>query len=197
MKRLLWINACMRGEETSRTYGLCRDFLEAWKAQNPNGEVVERDLTKAQLPVLTAELAARRDAAVEQGGGDSSLLEAAKELAAADCVVVGAPYWDLSFPAALKVYLEWASTLGMTFRYTEEGASEGLCKADELLYITTAGGPVEGQNFGFDYVKALAAMLGISSARCVAAENLDVWGGPGEENLKTARTQLQQLAKNW
>lgn len=197
MKRLLWINACMRGEGVSRTDGLCRDFLTAWKAKHPDGEVVERDLTKADLPVLTAELAAQRDAAVERGELDSPLLAAAGELARAERVVIGAPYWDLSFPAELKVYLEWASTQGVTFHYTEEGASEGLCRAEELLYITTAGGPVQGQNFGFDYVKALAAMLGIPNARCVAAENLDVWGGPGAENLQTARAQLQELAETW
>ncbi len=197
MKRLLWINACMRGAGTSRTEALCRDFLAAWKAANPDGQVVERDLTKADLPLLTGELAVQRDAAAERGEMDSPLLAVAAELAGADRVVIGSPYWDLSFPAALKVYLEWASTLGVTFHYTEDGACEGLCKAEKLLYITTAGGPVQGQNFGFDYVKALGAMLGICDARCVAAENQDVWGGPGEENLKKARAQLKELAETW
>ena len=197
MKRLLWINACMRGEGKSRTDGLCREFLSAWKEHNPDGEVVERDLTQAGLPILTAELAQARDAAVQENQMDSPLLEIARELAGADCVVIGAPYWDLAFPAVLKVYLEWASTLNITFHYTQTGASEGLCKADDLLYITTAGGPVWGQNFGFDYVKALGAMLGIGNAQCVVAEDLDVWNGPGEENLQKARAQLRKLAETW
>jgi len=87
--------------------------------------------------------------------------------------------------------------MGVTFHYTESGACEGLCRADRLLYITTAGGPVWGQNFGFDYVKALANMLGIHRAHCVAAENLDVWGGPGEENMRKAGEQLRKMAEAW
>ena len=197
MKRLLWINACMRGAEQSRTYALCKSFLEEWEAANPDSEVVERDLTRCELKVMDAQLNQLRDRSVETGEMDSPLLEIPRELAEADCVVVGAPYWDLSFPAQLKVYLEWASTLGVTFRYAENGQLVGMCKADKLLYITTAGGPVTGQNFGFDYVKALSAMLGIGQAECVAAENMDVWGGPGQENLKRAEEQLRQMAETW
>ena len=196
MKTLLWVNACMRGKGVSRTDGLCRIFLEEWKKNNPDGQVIERDLTLGKMPLLTGALAIERDKAVEEGKMDSSLLEIAQEFAGVDKVVIGAPYWDLSFPAALKVYLEWASTLNVTFHYPN-GTMEGMCKADKLLYITTGGGRIEGQNFGFDYVKALAAMLGISDSRCVFAEMTDAWGGPGEENLEKAREMLIELAKEW
>ena len=197
MKRLLFINACMRGGEKSRTEGLCRGFLERWKVCNPDAEILERDLTGADLPVMTAQYSTQRDAAVEERDWDSPLLAAAREVAEADLVVIGAPYWDLSCPAALKVYLEWASTLGVTFRYNEQGRLVGMSKAEKLLYITTGGGLIQGQNYGFEYVKALGAMLGISTAECVVAEFLDVLGGPGEENLKKARAELAELAKYW
>lgn len=197
MKQLLFINACMRGAAQSRTEGLCRSFLNQWKNHNPDAEIRERDLTAADLPVMTAQLSCRRDAAVEEKAWDSPLLAVAQEMANADLVVIGAPYWDLSCPAALKVYLEWASTLGVTFRYDEQGQLVGMSQAEKLLYITTGGGVVWGQNYGFDYVKALGAMLGISDARCVAAECLDVLGGSGEENLEKARTELEELAKHW
>ena len=192
MKQLLFINACMRGAE-----GLCRSFLHEWKNCNPDAEILERDLTAANLPVMTAQLSSQRDAAVEEKAWDSPLLEVAREVAAADLVVIGAPYWDLSCPAVLKVYLEWASTLGVTFRYDEQGQLVGMSRAEKLLYITTGGGVIWGQNYGFDYVKALGAMLGISEAQCVAAELLDVLGGPGEENLEKACLQLVELAKHW
>ena len=197
MKRLLFINACMRGEGLSRTDGLCRSFLDQWKKYNPDGALRERDLTAGDVPVMTAKLSQQRDKAVEEKHWDSPLLAVAREVAEADLIVVGAPYWDLSCPAALKVYLEWASTLGVTFRYDEQGQLVGMSKAEKLLYITTGGGVIRGQNYGFDYVKALGAMLGISDAQCVAAELLDVVGGPGEENLEQARTELEKLAVHW
>lgn len=197
MKQLLFINACMRGKEQSRTDTLCRAFLKVWQQHNPDGEIRERDLTAADLPVMTAQLSMQRDAVVEERNWDSHLLGPAREVAGADLVVIGAPYWDLSCPAALKVYLEWASTLGVTFRYDEQGRLVGMSKAEKLLYITTGGGVIQGQNHGFDYVKALGEMLGISKAQCVAAELLDVIGGPGEDNLAKARLQLEELAKHW
>ena len=110
-------------------------------------------------------------------------------------MVVGAPYWALSFPAALKVYLEWSSVLGITFRYAEDGRQVGLSRARSLVYLTTAGGPVEGQNYGFDYLRGLAGMFGIRDSRCVAAENLDVWGTDVERVLCRAEEDAAALAR--
>ena len=42
----------------------------------------------------------------------------------------------------------------------------GMSRARELVFITTAGGPLEGQNYGFDYLKGLAAMFGASRFSC-------------------------------
>lgn len=197
MKQLLWINACMRGAEQSRTYLLCQEFLNAWIEKNPGGVVQQRDLTRSELPVLTAQLDERRSSAVKAKEWDSPLLAPAQELAQADLVLVGAPYWDLSFPGALKIYLEWAAAIGVTFRYTRTGELQGMCRSEKLLYITTAGGMVQGQNFGYDYVKALGAMLGISKTQCVAAEGLDIWGNDVEATLTRAKEQLRELAQVW
>ena len=106
---------------------------------------------------------------------------------AADVIVVGAPYWDLTFPAALKVYLEWACTLGITFGYTQAGEQRGLCRAERLIYITTAGGPLEDRNFGYEYVRGVAGMLGIINTHCVAAQGLDIRGNDPEAILREAQ----------
>lgn len=66
------------------------------------------------------------------------MFDIGKDFAEADEIVIGAPYWDLSFPAALKIYIEHAAVMGVTFHYTEEGRCEGLCRAKHLTYITTA-----------------------------------------------------------
>lgn len=191
MERILFIDACMRGPELSRTYRLCRRFLEEYTARRPDTEVVHRDLSRCDLPLLTGELAQQRG----NWGADHPLLAPAREVAAADLILVGAPYWDLAFPAALKVYLEWASTLGITFRYEEDGRQVGLSRARALVYCTTAGGPLEGQNFGFDYVKALGAMLGVPEAHCLAAQGLDIWGADPEAILSQAEQEAAALAQ--
>lgn len=193
MENILFIDACMRGPGLSRTHRLCQYFLERYTARRPDAEVRHRDLRQCALPLLTGELARERDGWVAWGT-DHPLLTPAKEVAGADLILVGAPYWDLSFPAVLKVYLEWASVLGVTFRYEEDGRQVGMSRARSLVYLTTAGGPVAGQNYGFDYLQALGAMFGIPDSRCVAAEGLDIRGADPEAILIQAEGELAALA---
>ena len=120
----------------------------------------------------------------EHAADDDAL---ACQFAEADIIVVAAPYWDLSFPAILKAYFEQINVLGLTFEYTEDGFPRGLCKAKKLIYVTTAGGPIISDEFGYGYVKALAQnFYGISNVCQVKAEGLDVIGADEEGILNKA-----------
>ena len=119
----------------------------------------------------------------------------AKQFAEADTIVIAAPYWDLSFPAMVKNYLESVTVQGVTFYYNEEGIPQGLCKAQKVYYVMTAGGPTsmpeQSFNFGFDYVKGLCQMLyGIKDVKCFKAEMLDVIGMDVEAILDKAKETI-------
>ena len=93
----------------------------------------------------------------------------------------------MSFPAILKAYIEQINVVGITFEYTEEGFPQGLCKAHQLVYVTTAGGPIISNNYGFGYVKSLAEnFYGIKDVSLVKAEGLDVIGADVDEILDQA-----------
>ena len=47
------------------------------------------------------------------------MLRHARQFRDADIVVIAAPYYDLSFPSALKNYLEAICCVGLTFYYDE------------------------------------------------------------------------------
>ena len=192
MKQVLWINSCMRGAGQSRTLELCRTFLEELRVRRPGLKVAERDLTRAELPVMTAELSRRREELAAEGREDPLLLPA-REMARADLVVVGAPYWDLSFPAALKTYIEHCSVCELTFHYTEDARCEGLCKATKTTYITTSGGIIGDRNYGYDYVCGIAQMFDLGEMRFVSAEGLDIFGADVESILAKAREDIKQL----
>ena len=100
VKQILFVNACMRGPERSRTWKLCQTFLEACKERWPEAEIRERDLTASPLPVLTTELDDRRHQRFPENPRDP-MFDPAHEVVQADLVVIGAPFWDLTFPAAL------------------------------------------------------------------------------------------------
>ena len=166
MENLLFINACVRGER-SRTLKLARRFLDAYRAAHPDTVITERDLCAARLQPQYPEVLAERDALWSAGKLEQPMFEPAWQFAAADKLVIAAPFWDMSFPAILKIYLERISVTDLTFGYSEEGAMVGLCRASKLLYITTRGGNYAGtpMETATPVLKALCTMYGIPEFR--------------------------------
>ena len=163
---ILFINACIR--EGSRTLVLVKEVLK-----DLSGEIVEVALDREDMAPLGRELLEKRENLIKSGMTDDSLFRYAKQFAAADEIVIAAPFWDLSFPAKLKIYLEQITVSGITFTY-KSGRPEGLCRAKRLTYVTTSGGPIL-DDFGYTYVKSLAkGFYGIRETRAIRAMNLDV-----------------------
>ena len=185
----LFVNACTRGEQ-SRTLELCREYLDGID------DVVEIDLSELKPQPLSAEEVDYRADLQQRGEFDDPIFELSKQFAAADAVVIGAPYWDLSFPAVLKVYIERCSVCDITFEYTDDARCLGKCNAKSLTYITTCGGWVDGANFGYEYICGIARMFGIADVRFIAAEGLDVVGADIEACLAPARETIAKLRES-
>ncbi len=176
----LFINACVR--KGSRTRRLADRFL----SEN-GGEYEELRLEDISFPTADEDFLRSRDRLVAQGRLDGPAFGLARQFAAADEIVIAAPFWDLSFPAALKQYLEQINVVGITFVYTPEGYPKGLCRAKKLTYITTAGGEFFPEEYGFGYVRSLAQnFYGIPEVRLIKATGLDIAGADPEEILRKA-----------
>ena len=186
MNKVLFINACVR--PNSRTLEIAKSILSEM-----NGTVEEVNLNKISLKPLDFAELEKRDAAVKNQNFSDSCFDLAKQFAKADAIVVAAPYWDLMFPAILKTYLENVTVCGMTFDYTVEGKPQGLCNAKSLYYITTAGGFIGENDFGYSYIKALANNLfGIQKTFRIAAEGLDIAGANIEEILRKVKNETMK-----
>ena len=184
---VLFINACVRKE--SRTKRLADAVLE--KLGDPVEEVCVHDI---EYPVTDEDFLVHRDALIDQGAFDHPLFAQAKQFARADRIVIAAPYWDLSFPAALKQYIEHVNVRGVTFSYTEEGISKGLCRATELYYVMTAGGDYVPDEFGFCYIKSLAQnYYGIPEVSLIQAHGLDVIGADVGRIMREAAEYVNTL----
>ena len=180
---VLFVNGCVR--EHSRTLELARSVLE----RVPD-TVEELRLYPDGPAGLDAEKLRQRDALLEKEAYGDPMLQPARQFAAADTIVMAAPYWDLAFPAKVRAYLEEVTVSGITFRYGADGIPRGLCRAKRLIYVTTAGGPIF-QNFGFEYVKALAqTFYGISDVLLVKAEGLDIRGADPVRILEQAKADI-------
>jgi FMN-dependent NADH-azoreductase len=184
MKKILYINACCKKD--SRTNELAQQLL-----CKLNGQVQAVNLYEQSLAPLDAKRLSERDSLIKAGKTDGESFFLARQFASADTIVIAAPYWDLMFPSILKVYLESITVCGITFRYSEKGIPQSLCKAENLCYVTTAGGFIGENNFGYDYIKALATgFFGISKVEFFSAEGLDIYGADVDEIMKKAKENM-------
>ncbi|WP_026670693.1 NAD(P)H-dependent oxidoreductase [Butyrivibrio sp. AE3006] len=180
---ILFVNACVRKQ--SRTLILAKQLLSTLE-----GEVKEIRLEDVDFPVVDEEFINHREDLKNAGKYDDPMFSLGRDFAAADTIVIAAPYYDLSFPAMLKQFFEQINVLGLTFTYSETGIPTGLCKADKLYYVTTAGGPILSDELGFGYVKALANnFYGIDEVYQIKAEGLDVVGADVDAILGAARVE--------
>ena len=184
MNKILYINACCK--DGSRTNELAQCLLGRL-----NGDVQFVNLYEENICPIDAKLLSKRDSLLKDGKTDDEMFALAKQFAAADTIVIAAPYWDLMFPSILKVYLENITVCGVTFRYSEKGIPQSLCNAKNLYYVTTSGGFIGDYNFGFDYVKALATgFFGIDNVRFFSAEGLDIFGADVADIIKKAKDNM-------
>ena len=168
MKKILLINACIR--PNSRTYLLAQKVIEKL-----SGEINELNLCNENLTPLDWIQLQKRDYLVATKDFSSSMFKYANQFIAADEIVIAAPYWDLAFPSILRIYFEHITVTGLTFKYSPEGTPIGLCNAQRIIYITTAGGSIGGKNLGYEYIKELSnTFYGITDVLCFTAENLDI-----------------------
>ena len=182
MNKILFVNSCVR--ENSRTMVLAQRVL-----QHLSGEITECNLAAANVPVLDGALLEKRDKLIAAGDYSDPMFDYAKDFAEADIIVIAAPCWDLTFPALLKIYLENITVAGIAFEYVE-GRPHGLCKAKQLIYVATAGGPVF-VDMAFDYIKTLTTGLcGVDEAISFKADKLDIFGMDVDGILQSACAEI-------
>ena len=183
---ILYIDSCVRGD--SRTERLATVLLSEL-----SGEVQHLRLEDLPFEVSDEAFLNQRDKLIGEGAFDHSMFTLARQFAAADTIVIAAPYWDLSFPAALKQYLEKISVNGITFEYTPEGIPRGLCRAQRLYYVMTAGGDYAPEEYGYGYIQALAqGYYGIMDVRLIKAVGLDIEGADVNAILRAEEETIRK-----
>ena len=181
---ILLINACVRKE--SRTRHLAEKLL--LKLNRPYDEI---RLNEISFPLVDESFLQMRDELISRQDFQNPVFDLARQFSQAETIVIAAPFWDLSFPASLKQYLEQINVVGLTFRYSEDGVPVGLCAAKRLFFVTTAGGCYVPEAFGFGYIQALAQnFYGIQDVRKIEAVGLDIYGADVSAIIRSAEADI-------
>ena len=192
MEKLLYIDSCIR-DEVSRTKKIATPIINKLKERYDVETLVINDLN---LTIVKKDLVNKRT----NGIIDEEVLSWANKVSKADRIVIAAPFWDMSIPAALKSFIELCSIINVTFA-SDDKTCFGICNCKKLLYITTRGMNIK-TNSELDqatpYLKAMSYLWGLGDVSVVAAYNLDYSNEEEINNkIKKAINEGLKIAKDF
>lgn len=167
MKKLIYINSIIRKEE-SRTKRLIDGILEGIK-----DEVEIKEINLNELPLNPYNEVSYQDKV--DNGTEDLFFRLSKEIAESDGLIIASPFWDMSFPALLKSFLEKISLFDVMFISDDEKCI-GIAKCPFMFYVTTRGMDIkDGDKLeqGTPYLKALCWLWGIKKFEVVSCSNFD------------------------
>ncbi|EHA6441048.1 FMN-dependent NADH-azoreductase [Clostridium perfringens] len=198
MSKVLYIKANIKNEGESRTFKVSDSFVEEYKRNNPEDEIITLDLYKENIDFLRADDLGKLFGPKDEESKNNSILKYAYQFADADKYIIAAPMWNLSFPAILKAYIDYVSVSGITFKYTAEGPV-GLLNNKKAVHIVSRGGGYDNSPYemGDRYLRTILGFFGIKDIGTIVIDNLDVIGVNVEEKVEEGIKKAISLAKKF
>lgn len=198
MSKVLYVKANIKNEGESRTFKVSDSFVEEYKKNNPEDEIITLDLYKENIDFLRADDLGKLFGPKDEESKNNSILKYAYQFADADKYIIAAPMWNLSFPAILKAYIDYVSVSGITFKYTAEGPV-GLLNNKKAVHIVSRGGGYDNSPYemGDRYLRTILGFFGIKDIETIAIDNLDVIGVNVKEKVEEGIEKAISLAKKF
>jgi len=199
-EKLLCVKANPKEDSDSTTSTLANVFLEAYQKNNPATEIVTLDLYKEKIEPLDSETLTK----ILADNPDNKAFPYAKQFASFDKYVIAAPMWNLSIPGILKIYIDYVSYVGVSFKYTEAGPIGLLSdRPRKALHISSRGGIFsEGPAKEFDlddkYIRAILGFFGVHQIESLFLEKTGILQGTAlTEAIEQAHRTARDLATNF
>ena len=182
--------------------------------------LVDHALAQLQTPVTELDLAktlpelfdtARIDAYTRRNyGGQTLSADQAAAMAQMDrftqqvidakLVILAFPVYNFSVPGAVKAWIDAVVQKNRTWT-VNDGEYEGLMQGRRALVIATAGGPLSGDFAHLDHAVSLAKkqfeFMGFDAIDSVLAERLNANPDGVDEELASARSQIESVVRRW
>jgi len=183
MTRLLVVETSPRGN-ASVSRNMTRRYLAEWRALNPNGKIITRDLAKEALPHVTMPwLAAYFTPPDAQTAEMKAQLELSdtlvRELLECDELIIATPVYNYNIPAALKAWIDHIVRKGLTLGFD----GSGLVTGKKATLLIASGGeygensPIRDRDIATQYLRMILKVLGFVDITVVAgggAKNVDL-----------------------
>lgn len=205
MKSILVVLSSPRGRQ-SYSHQFASRIVDDLKSRHPGATVVVRDLTKEPLPHVGEAFVGglfsppekRTPAQANALALSDALIE---ELAAADVLVLAAPMHNFAPPSTLKAWIDHVVRAGRTFAYTGKGA-QGLLKGKKAILVLSRGGvysegPLKQLDFQESYLRSILGFIGITDARAVRVEGVDMGEDARNKAMLSATAQSEAVVREF
>lgn len=197
MSKVLYIKANPKDDSQSNTFKLANEFLDEYKKNNPDDEVITLDLYKENIRPLDGKMLTEMFS-----GQQGEIYKHAQLFASADKYIIAAPMWNLSIPSILKAYFDYVAYVGVSFKYTEQGPV-GLLNGKKALHVVTRGGaygegPAADFEMGDRYIRTILGFMGVTDVQTLKLELTNVLQGEAlEEARNTSNKEARKIAKEF
>ena len=198
MSKVLYIVSNPKPIDKSVSLKLGMEFLEKYKNENPDDEVIEIDLYKTEIPELDNEVLNVRNGisitnpvALEKVNKISHFTD---QFIEADKYIFVTPLWNLGLPAKTKTYIDTIAIAGKTFKYTPTGV-QGLLKNKKCLHIHSSGGfhSKDPQSHADGYLKDIMSFLGVHEYKSIVVEGHQAAPHMAQEIINSAKARIPEF----
>ncbi|BAB07762.1 FMN-dependent NADH-azoreductase [Halalkalibacterium halodurans] len=211
MAKVLYITAHPLNEEQSFSLAAGTAFIETYKEEHKDDEVIHLDLYKEEIPHIDAHVFSGwgklqnnkgfEELSQEEQAKVGRLSELSEQFVAADKYVFVTPLWNFSFPPVLKAYIDAVAVAGKTFKYTEQGPV-GLLTDKKALHIQARGGiysegPATDFEMGHRYLTAIMNFFGVPSFQGLFIEGHAAMPDKAQEIKEDGIRRAKELARTF
>ena len=165
--------------EASISRQLTAEYASSWKAANPDGKVITRDLASTSIPPINAAWVGGaytpEDARTPEQRSLLALSDSLiAELQSADEYVLGVPMHNFSIPSTLKLWIDQIARVNKTFSYAT-GTPVGMLTGKKATIVITSGGKYDAGtamasfNFVEPYLRTVFGFLGVTDTTFLSA----------------------------
>lgn len=209
MTTLLHINASARnGRSLSRK--LSGAFIDAWRALEPDAQIITRDVGAHPPPIITEEWIAAVFAAQEtitpaqreQLRLSDELID---ELDRADLIVIGTPMYNYGMPASLKSWFDKVIRINKTFTFDLARGDfplEPIMRGKKLVILSAhgefgfgPGGVREKMNHLETHIRTCAHYLGVEESHAISISYQEFGDARHEASIADAFAAVPVLAR--
>ncbi|RJU09608.1 FMN-dependent NADH-azoreductase [Xanthomonas campestris] len=201
--KLLHLDSSILGDY-SASRQLTASIVAKLQAADPALQYTYRDLAANPIGHLSgAHLAAAQNPTGDQTpelANDLALgAQVLQEFLDADTVVIGVALYNFTISTQLKAWIDRVLVAGKTFRYTSEGALEGLAGNKRVILAVARGGrygegsPTAALEHAETYMRAALGFVGLHQPEVVVAEGLALGPEARAAGMAAAQAQIDAL----